>query len=915
MKTKRLLPGLLLLTLLLSLCACAPKSVTTPNEQFGFDVGADYQLITYSRMVDYWKRLEQESDRMKLTEIGKTAEGRTMYTAIITAAANHRNLDRYREIAKRLALAEGLTDDEARGLAAEGKAVVWIDGGLHATETVGAQQLIELVFQMVSHSDPETQRILDNVILLATIVNPDGMDLVGEWYLREPEPTQRKSYTDLPSLYHKYVGHDNNRDFYMVNMPETEAINRVLYREWFPQIMYNHHQTGPVGSIIFMPPFRDPFNYNIDPLVINGIEKVGAAMHGRYIAEGKPGSVMRSESNYQTWWNGGARTSPYFHNMIGLLTEMKGEPTPIDIPFLPNLQLPHNDYPLPIGPQKWHYRQSIDYSISADRAVLDMAAKHREEFLFNIYQAGRNSIQRGSKDTWTMNPRKIAAVQAAIARDGARMVGSGRSRGYPPEYYKLLFDPTERDPRGYILPADQPDFLTATKFVNTLIKNGVFVDRATQDFEVAGKKYFAGSYVIRAAQAFRPHIIDMFEPQVYPDDIPCPGGTPRPPYDATGYTLAFQMGVQFDRILEGFEGPFERVDGLARPPAGAVQNPEASGFLLSHQANDAFIAVNRLLAANEEVYWLKSALEFEGRSFPAGTIYIPAGASTAASLQQMAAEIGLNFQGITERPAGEMLKLKPVRLGLWDRYGGSMPSGWLRWMFEQYGFNFEVVFPQDLDAGDLNSKYDVLIFVEDAIPAPGVDEAELTSSQPAADAIPEEWRNRLGALTPSTTIPLLRQFLENGGTILTIGNSANLGYHLRLPMSNALIDKSTRQPLKPEQFYIPGSILEVRIDNSNPLAYGLPERLDVYFDESPVFQLSGSALRQVAWYDSDQPLRSGWAWQQQYLAGGTAVLEAPVGRGKLFVFGPLITFRAQPHGTFKFLFNGIYYGAAQLVGN
>ncbi|MBM3792149.1 MAG: peptidase, partial [Acidobacteria bacterium] len=346
------------LALVLAAPGCTRKSVTTPQQQFGFEVGADHQLITYAQMADYWKKLEQESDRMKLVTIGTTAEGRTMQTAVITSSANHRNLPRFQEISKRLALAEGLTDDEARSLAAEGKAVVWIDGGLHATETVGAQQLIELVFQMVSQGDAETLRILDNVILLATIVNPDGMDFVGEWYLREPDPAQRKSYQDLPRLYHKYVGHDNNRDFYMVNMPETEAINRVLYIDWFPQIMYNHHQTGPAGSIIFAPPFRDPFNYNIDPLIINGIEKLGAAMHGRYLAEGKPGSVMRSEASYQTWWNGGARTSPYFHNMIGLLTEIKGEPTPIDIPFLPNLHLPHNDYPMPVAPQKWHYRRS-----------------------------------------------------------------------------------------------------------------------------------------------------------------------------------------------------------------------------------------------------------------------------------------------------------------------------------------------------------------------------------------------------------------------------------------------------------------------------------------------------------------------------------------------------------------------------
>ncbi len=228
-------------------------------------------------------------------------------------------------------------------------------------------------------------------------------------------------------------------------------------------------------------------------------------------------------------------------------------------------------------------------------------------------------------------------------------------------------------------------------------------------------------------------------------------------------------------------------------------------------------------------------------------------------------------------------------------------------MFEQYEFAFQVAFPQELDAGALKEKFDVLVFPEEAIPAVGADEAALTRSQPAAESIPAEWRDRLGAVTATKTVPALRQFLEDGGTILTIGSSTNLGYHLGLPMSDMLIDKGTGKPLAAEKYYVPGSVLRVKIDPSSPLAYGLPENLDVYFDESPAFRIQEPGVRRVAWFDTDQPLRSGWAWGQQYLAGATAVAEAQVGRGRLLMFGPLITFRAQPHGTFKFLFNGIYY--------
>ena len=372
--------------------AVGQSKITSPKEQFGFNMGDDYHLANYTQLVAYWKKLSQESDRMKLVEIGKTAEGRTMYMAILTSPENHRNLEKYRQISRRLALAEGLTNDEARRLAGEGRAVVWIDGGLHATETLGGQQLIETVYQLVSRTDAETMRFMRDVIILATLVNPDGMDLVSDWYMRDKDPLKR-SLGGLPRLYQKYIGHDNNRDFYLSSQPETEAVNKIFYHEWFPQIVYNHHQTGPAGTVLFAPPFRDPFNYLFDPLVVSGIDLVGAAMHGRFLAEGKPGATSRTGTLYSTWWNGGLRTTVYFHNMVGLLTETIGSPTPMEVPFVPARQLPKSDMISPIAPQKWHFRQSVEYSLTANRAVIDIASKHREDFLFNIYQMGRNSIE------------------------------------------------------------------------------------------------------------------------------------------------------------------------------------------------------------------------------------------------------------------------------------------------------------------------------------------------------------------------------------------------------------------------------------------------------------------------------------------------------------------------------------------
>ncbi|MCH6548184.1 MAG: peptidase, partial [Gemmatimonadetes bacterium] len=599
------------------------QRITTPQEQFGFNIGDDYHLATYTQLQAYWAKLAQESPRMVLEEIGRTAEGRPQLMAIITSPENHANLGRYQEISRRLALAEGVSEEEARGLAREGKAVVWIDGGLHATEVLGAHQLMEWVYQMVSRTDEETMRFLDDVVLLAVHANPDGMELVSNWYMRNPVLEER-STSGIPRLYQKYVGHDNNRDFYMSAQPETENMNRIAYREWFPQIIYNHHQTGPAGTVMFAPPFRDPFNYNFDPLVPLGIAMVGAAMHSRFVAEGKPGTTMRSGASYSTWWNGGLRTTPYFHNMIGLLTETIGNPTPVEIPLIIRQQLPRNDLPYPIEPQEWHFRQSIEYSITANRAVMDYASRNRETLLYNIYRMGRNSIQRGSRDHWTVQPKMLDAVEAAAQSDPDVESENVRGSRLPKRYAAMLRDPALRDARGYIITSEQADFPTATKFMNVLIKNGVAVHRATRPFEVGGKRYPAESYVVKAAQAFRPFVRDMFEPQDHPNDFAYPGGPPIAPYDNTGWTLAYQMNVEFDRILDGFDGPFERIVGLAAVKPGEVASANgAAGFLLSHHPNDGFVATNRLLAAGREVYWLATPIATGGETWPAGTIYIP----------------------------------------------------------------------------------------------------------------------------------------------------------------------------------------------------------------------------------------------------------------------------------------------------
>ena len=952
--------------------------VTSPMQEFGHNFGDDYWLASYKQISAYWQKLARESDRMVLDTIGRTAEGRPQLMAIVTSPANHRNLARYKEISRRLALAEGLTDEQARALAKEGRAVVWIDGGLHATELLGAQQLGEMVYQMVSRTDEETMRFLDDVIVLFVHANPDGNDLTAEWYMRNPVPEQRGTGPGIPRLYQKYIGHDNNRDFFASTQAESENMNRVLYREWFPQILYNHHQSGPAGTVLWAPPLRDPFNYNQDPLIPLGITQVAMAMHTRLAAEGKPGATMRGGGPYDGWWNGGLRNTATFHNIIGLLTEMIGHPTPSQIPLVISRQLPTSDIPYPIAPQRWHFRQSVEYSMTTNRAVLDLASRQKENFLFNIYRMGKNSIERGSRDTWTASPERLDSAAARIARagggtggrgggGGGGRGGAGNFAGDSANYAQLLRDPALRDPRGYIIPANQRDFPTATRFINALLETGITVHRATRPFTVAGRQYPAGSYVVKTAQAFRPHVIDMFEPQDHPDVIPYPGAPPTRPYDNAGWTMALQMGVRFDRVLDGFDGPLEVItDWNLAPPAGRVITSVGTpaGYVMRHDANNAFTAINRLLRAGSDVYWLTTPVksppgaqlaEAAGRGsddspntpanrpasgqrptvsplppstsgavgeYAPGTFFIEARPQTRAIIDEAARELGVSFEALANRPTGaEAIRLEAPRIGLWDRYGGSMPSGWTRWILEQFEFPYEITYPPMLDAGNLNSRYDVLIFVDGAIPGTNVDGGRGGGggggmTQSGAD-IPTEWRARQGDVTAARTIPQLRTFLEQGGTVLAIGNSAtNLAAHLELGITSHLVENTatgerSTTPLPSSKYYVPGSILEMRVDNTAPLAHGMDERTNAFFDESPVWALTPAAasqgIRRIAWYDSPRPLVSGWAWGQSALEDGLAVLEAPVGKGRVILFGPEILQRAQPHGTFKLLFNGIFY--------
>jgi Zinc carboxypeptidase len=982
-----------LLTLTASAPAGQPKapSVTSPKQFFGFNIGDDYQLATYDQFIEYWQKIDKESNRMQVVEIGKTEEGRPHLAAIITAPENFAKLDRYKQISQQMHRARGISEEQARALAKEGKSVVWIDGGLHATEVVGAHQLIETVYQLVSRNDEETTRILRDVIIVAVHANPDGMQMVSKCYMQASVPTERR--TCSPRLYEKYAGHDNNRDFYMSNTKESQNMNKMMYWEWLPQIMYNHHQSGPAGTVIFSPPFRDPFNYNFDPMIVTGLDMVGAHMHHRFLQEGKPGFTMRSGSSYSTWWNGGLRTTAYFQNIIGLLTEIIGNPTPSQIPAMQNFILPRADLPAPIAPQEWHFRQSIDYSVTANYAVLDLASRYKDQLLYNIYKMGSNQIARGSGDHWTISNEDMQRLQAALppppaggpstgsgqggrgGRGGAGQAaapaggdtpdapgagGGGRGRGGLPMdvYSKVFKDPVRRDPRVFVIPSDQADFATATKFINALRYVGVEVQQATAPLSTGGKTYPAGSYVVKTAQAGRAHVLDMFRPQDHPNDMD-ERGIPRRPYDNAGWTLAYQMGVKFDGLFDDVTGQFKEIEGLATPVPGKINGTGTAAYLLSPAINDSFTIVNRVMKAGGDVYRLDVPAAFGSKSYPAGTLLVAASAVSTPIVQKAVQELGVNVDATSVGTPGR--KLTRPRIALWDTPNGSMPSGWTRFLLERFEFPFTVVCGAGFDDTALRAKYDVILMPSGAAFRPGgvggrggggggdeppAGAASTASGQGAgAGAVGGRGGGRGGGAAPAgqpsdpdlrnlcqvttgtgsgaTAEANVKKFVEAGGIVAAAGSAArNIADILDLPVTDYLIERQPGQPdraLSSDKYYVPGSVLRVAVDPSAPSAAGAEDHVDVFFNNNPVFRLAPNAaakgIRPVMWFDSAAPLRSGWAWGQNYLEGGTTAFEAMVGQGKVYAFGPEITFRAQPHGTFKFLFNAIFAAAPRAANS
>ena len=856
--------GLGIVLLLAQACAPGDSGVPQPADIIGFSPGEDFKLANYAPIVEYFEALAASTDRMVLEQIGESTRGVPLYVAAISTPANLARMDRYKEITRTLAYArdpdEGygsvLAEDEARALAREGKAIVWIDGGLHATEVAHGQVMPEMAHHFVTDESPETQNIRENTILLLMAnMNPDGLNIVADWYMSNVGGEFEMAR--VPELYHHYIGHDNNRDWYMLTQVETQAVTRQLYHNWFPQIVYNQHQTGPFPGRIWMPPFANPVNTNLDPLLVSSLNQMGHSMRKRFDVEGKPG--VTSGIVYDLWWNGSMRGGPDYHNMLGFLTETAGAgyATPRcyeDIPEtfgarsgdLPALT-PSTNYNNPWLGGCWHLRDAMDYMMTAAKAVAATGATLKEEYLFNHYWMGRRQIERG------------------MAAEGG--------------------------PFAYVLdPSASHDASSVVEFMDLMSQSGLEFVLADEGFRAGGRDFPAGSYVI-PPQAFRPYVVDLMEPKDFPDRRQYPGGPPIPPYDMTGYELRFQMGLEVANVDEPFEMPSGEW-GVVSSAIGAAAGTGSAGYLLDGTSNWVYRGLRGYLAEGGELFRATRPISTTGAqtAAPAGTFWLPGLSEQDA--EQLSSDFGLTLTGLSTAPPSDALAaISAPRVAIYRSWSAPMPEGWTRWVLDEYGIEWQNVWDADVQGGAL-SEFDVVI-----LPAQG--ESALRDGN-ATGSIQEQYVGGLGAEGGGA----LRSFVEDGGWVVAFDAAVDYAIStFDLPFRNRTRGVSSRD------FFLPGSIIRLEVDATHPLGYGMDSDAVTLFARSQVLEPTArrAGVSTPVCYPESDYLVSGWTLGgDEYLAGQTATAQVAVGSGQVVLFAFTPHFRGQPRNTFKLLFNALW---------
>ena len=868
---------------LLAASAALGQALPTPEAFFGHQIGAEKKLARWDKIVEYLKLAARSSGRIRLLEPGTTTNGNPFLLLVVSSPDNLKDLERYREINRRIFDPRTVaSDDEARRLAADGRVFVLVTCSMHASEVGATQMSVEAVHRLATEDSPEIRAILDNVVLLLVpSLNPDGQIMVTDWYNKTLGTPQESA--PMPWLYHRYVGHDNNRDAYMFTQKESKLIGKIVFQDWLPQVWLDMHQMGSNGARIFVMPAADPINPNVDPLVYRNAGLLGYAQAAALERAGKEGIIQSDMYTY--WWEGAMGWAGWWHNMIGMLTEVASvrtatsleqkmadptaPPAPAeerpaagggretgreaggaDAPMPPPRDIQFRaQYPRPWLGGKWTLRDIVDYDAIAAFGLLDAAARLRANLLEDLYTVGKRQVEAGRRG----------------------------------------------EPFAVVVPAGQPDRPTAVKLLQTLAFGGIEVHQARAAFTADDKSYPAGTYVILMAQPFRAYAKDMLEAQVYPKISPAPNVPPRAPYDAAGWSLGMQMGVETVFIKKPFEADLAKLDTIALP-AGEVTGSGAT-YIIGHEAVNGLVAVNRLLKKGFDVAWLKDPAAVKGRAYGPGAIVVRGGGGLPAAIQGLAKDLGIAAVAAAP-PAGASLRIRPPRTALYQPWGGNMDEGWTRWTLEQHEFPFTTIHPEDLRKDGAAKAFDCIIF-----PDMGANQIVRGLAGPN---IPEEYRGGI----EEDGVKGLEAFVRSGGTVIAMGQSGSLLMDkLGAPVRNSV------QGLGREAFFCPGSIVRIAVDTAHPVAFGMAAEADAYFSNSmvlePVPTLAGMEVSFIALYRRKDVLRSGWLQGEAYMAGKAAAVEVRLGKGRMIFLPIKVLNRAQAYGTFKLLFNAILTSAAK----
>ncbi len=834
--------------------AAAQQKITSPREFFGFELGADRKIARWDRIVDYFGVLEKESGKLKVINMGPSTEGNPFLLVIVSSPSNLASLDRLREINAKISDPRGIAESEIKKLVAEGRAVICQSMSLHATEIGGTQMAPELAYDLVSRADEETQRILDNVVfLMIPSFNPDGQIMVTDWYNK----TLGTEYEGigLPWLYHKYAGHDNNRDADFINLAESVYAARIIYREWIPQAYIDHHHMGGYGARLYVPPYSEPIRPYADPLIWREHSWYGAHIAYRLEEAGKAGILNAAQ--YPGWGHFGWHWITPFHNIAGMLTESASANLATPLYVHPeqlragDRQFPdyeaQSNFPNPWPGGWWRLRDIVEQQKIAAWALLDIAARNRETVLWNAYLKAKRQTERGAMSK----------------------------------------------PAAYVVPAAQHDPLTARKMINTLRLSGIEIKQAGKQFAAGDMIYPEGSFLISLAQPKMGLIRNLLGRTLYADNdwTRDKDGSPLRPYDMATHTLAEFMGVRVDPVDGPVSGDFQMLTAEV-PILGKVE-PGGAGYLLDGRLNASFKAVNLLLDQGIAVERVDRPVA--GSTFKPGDFIVHGG--TSAVLEEVAEKTGVDFAALETLPKEGIHQLKRLRAGMYQRYwGGNIDEGWTRFLLEQFAFPYTSLMDAEVKKGSLNARYDVIILPHDTSGMITGERAE--SFGRPMPAYPPEYRSGLG----KEGVEALKAFVEKGGILVALGEASNFAIEkLGLSVRDGLDKTSSKE------FFCPGSTLKVTFDNTHPLAYGMPAEGFVLFWSSPAFEIIPSQHNEryetiVRYIDRDI-LQSGWLIGEKHLAKKSAMVSAEIGTGRVILIGIRAQHRSQTHGTFKLFFN------------